>query len=171
MDHFTRALIGSNGDDTQDFCEGLHERMFVGASEHEKTDRAVERGDQECGVGYGYMIWSQQCPALDRNVFEAADVEAIQRVSGEPTHTAQTGMGQKIDGICASSESCHRGPQKNCRGAKMQIVRRRIVCARRHGNADEGEEIRCSDDSALLAFIGPMLDERVDRNDEEAASE
>src|SRR5262249_14855145 len=79
--------------------------------------------------------------------------------------------GQKIDEISASGESCHRSPQKNCRGAKMQIVRRRIVCARRHGNADEGEQIRCSDDSALLAFIGPMLDERVDRNDEEAASE
>src|SRR5215831_382307 len=50
-------------------------------------------------------------------------------------------------------------------------MRQNVVNASFEAYADERVEIGCRDDTAFVLLFGPMLDESVDRNDEEPSGE
>src|SRR4029077_8517501 len=66
-------------------------------------------------------------------------------------------------------EGHDRGPNKERTESDMQVVSQSGIEGRRRDNAHEGEKIRESDHAAFVVFLWPVLDERIDGNNKEAA--
>ncbi len=171
MDHLARPLIGRDGNYTQYFCKGFDQQVVVGALEHEEAHRPIERRDQESSIRHGDVIRDEQGAAFRGNAFAPGDIQAIERVRSKPEQQTQHGIRQQIQHIGRRGERGQRGPQKNRGCSKPKRMRQHVIHAGRSADPHERKQIRRGDHSALLAFVRPVLDQRVDRHDEEAACE
>src|SRR6266849_7249730 len=95
MDHFARALVGSDGNYFEDFCERLDKRVIVDAFEHQETEWPVGGGKQEHGVHPGGMVRSEERSAARGDIFLTCQIEAVNRVGRNPQQQTQQRVRQE----------------------------------------------------------------------------
>src|ERR1700687_202192 len=110
MNHLAWPLIRSDGDHTEDLCERLYQRMFIGALEHQESDGTIERSDKQHGVGHGDVVWSQKRATTRGYVLASLDVQAIQRVCGDPKQQTQQGIRKQVQDVPGGYQRSNRSP-------------------------------------------------------------
>src|SRR5947209_3521 len=113
MNHLARSLVRSDGDHAQDLCERLYQWMVIRAFEHQKANRTIDRGDQKHRVGHGDMVRGQQGSAARRHVLPPLDVQAIQRVRGNPQQQSQQRIRKQVQHISCRRQRAQRRPEEN----------------------------------------------------------
>jgi hypothetical protein len=153
------------------FANGLMSGWSYTPLKHQETDWPVGGGNQEHGIHPGGMVGRQQRSAARGNVFLARQIEAVDRVCGDPQQQPQQGIGQEPQEICECPQRQNRGPEENVRRAQPQAVLEQVKRAGCAKDADERIEICGSQDAAAVLLFRAMLDQCTDRHDEEAAGE
>ena len=171
MDHVARAELRRNGNGANHFGEGLDVRLVVDVLEHEETDGAIGGGDEEERVHERHVIGNEESAAGFGDVVAAFDADAVDGVGDHEEDQAQEGIGQQINRIGGGDEREDGAVEKNAGGSLVQDRGEEKVRASGQKNAYEREQVRRRDHAALFCGAGAMLDQRIERDGEEAAEE
>jgi len=114
------------------------------------------------------MVGSQQRAATRWHVFPPFDVQAVERVRGNPQQQSQQGIGKQIKYVHRGRERHDRGPEKERRQSDMQIVRKAGIDGGCKDHPNKRQKIGEGNDAAFVVFLGPVLNQGVDGNDEES---
>src|SRR6266481_5969779 len=96
--------------------------MVVDALEHQEADGPVGGANEQHRVYPRGVIRGQQCAAVDRNIFLALQIEAVNRVGRNPEQKAEQGIRQEPEEISKRAEGENRSPEENYGRAQLQIV-------------------------------------------------
>ena len=58
--------------------------MLVGTFEHQEAHWTVEGGEEEHGIGHGYMVGNEKRAATRRNALTSGNVQPVKRVRQHP---------------------------------------------------------------------------------------
>jgi len=155
----------------EDLHERLDQRMLVPILEHEETNRQFRRGEHEDRVDHRSVIGHEQRTAVLRDVLGPLHVHPVDRVRGEPEEQAQEGVRHQHERVDRRDEREDRRPEEELGRCDVEVMRAARVDGGGHADPHERQERREGDDAPLLFLERSMLDQRVDRDDEESAGE
>ena len=171
MDHFAWTLLRRDGNHSENLRERLDDWVFVRILEHQKADGPVAGGDHQTRIHHGGVVRNEQRAASDGDVFSALNVDPVERVRCEPQQQPQERIWEQVQNIPRGGQRRSRSPEENCRRAQMRQMCRGIIDDRREPDSNERQQVCRADHAALFLLLGPMLNQGIDGNDEEAGSE
>src|SRR6266516_6442214 len=117
------------------------------------------------------MVGDEERAPLLGNIVAAFDAYPIERVRGEPEKQPQQGVGQQNDYEDRRNQSPGSACEKDSGRAEAEHSRHKVISPRSQKDSDKGKKIRSADDATLSIRARTMLDQGVDRYDEESGEE
>src|SRR5258707_13558553 len=94
--------------------------MVVDTFEHEEADGPVGGTDKQDSVYPGGMIGSEESSTVDRDIFLALQIEAVNRVGGNREQQADQGIGKEPKNAGEGAGRAYGRPEKEGKRAKPQ---------------------------------------------------
>ena len=117
------------------------------------------------------MVGDEERAPLLGNIVAALDPYPIERVRGEPEKQPQQRGGQQNDYVDRRNQSPGGTREKDSGRVEPDQVRHDVIDPSSDKDSDKRKEIRCPYDAALAIRARTMLDQSVDRHDEESREE
>lgn len=108
---------------------------------------------------------------LPRDVRFADRADAVNRVGEEPEHETDEELRQQLHHVERSADRDQGAGENHLRGREAREAREQPGKPGRDEHRGEREHVRERDEPALHALGASLLEERVERHDEEAGSE
>ena len=152
-------------------AKGFTQRLLVDALEHDEAHMPVGGGQQQQRVHEREVVADEQRAAFAGDVFAAIHPDAIDGMREHPQHEPQQGIRQQPDHINRRRQRHQRADREDAARAEVQPHGQHPVNARGHEQARRGQQVGRGQHHPFLFLAGPMLEDRGDGDDEEAAEE